>query len=148
MNHILTFIALVIAPMVYASDDPPPASSQAESAGGKATANTEGAAPASDAATESPDKHFVELSFGDITVKHRAKPRWPATGAGKKGTVCEVRMYVDATGKPERAVSACGLSQFERAASNAGMKWRFEPLLVDGKATPFTFKLRIKFAKK
>ena len=145
MNHFLILLALVISPMANASDDKAAVAPPAESTEQTETANTEGAAPATDDATASPDQVFVELPFESVTVKRRVQPTWPVTETGKKGTVCEVTMYVDATGKPTRAVSVCGLSQFEKSATAAAMKWRFEPHLVDGKPAGFKWKLQLKF---
>ena len=148
MKLLLTLIGLVIAPMAIASDDEAAAAPQAESTEETESAITEDAAPATDEATAAPDEDFVELTIDRVTVKRRVQPKWPAAGAGTQGTNCEVTMYVDAKGKPVRAVSICGLPQFEKSASAAAMKWRFKPHLVDGKPTGFKWKLKIRFSRK
>lgn len=145
MNHFLILLALVMAPMANAGDDKAAVDPQAESTEPTETANTEGAAPATDDATASPNEDVVELPIDRVTVKRRVQPTWPVTETGKKGTVCEVTLYVDTTGKPTRAVSVCGLSQFEKSATAAAMKWRFEPYMVDGKPTRFKWKLQLRF---
>lgn len=148
MNHLLTLIGLFIAPMAIASADEAASAPPAETTEQTETENTEDVASATDAAPPSPEEGFVELPINRVTVKRRAQPKWPAAGAGTQGTICEVTMYVDAKGKPVRAVSICGLPQFEKSASAAAMKWRFEPHLVDGKPTGFKWKLKIKFKRK
>ncbi len=63
-------------------------------------------------------------------------PRLPPT-YDAQGTVI-VELQVDETGCVRCAGPLAGGSEVMRgAAVKAAMKWRFEPLLVDGKAQPF-----------
>jgi len=148
MHHLIPAITLFLAPIAMADDNDAPAHPETNAPTEEASEAAEQPSPSADAATESTKAKYVDVSFGDVTATKKVTPRWPEAGKNLPhgGTVCEVTSFVDATGTPERAVSICGLWQFERAATHAAMKWRFEPHMVDGVATPFKTKLKLTFS--
>ena len=157
MKTVLAFATLVMSPLALAEDGPtaeepttetaPAEEAPAEEAPAEEAPAEE--APAEEApAEDSPDDGYAELSIEDVTTTRKVRPSFSYKSGQQYPAQCEctVTIYVGTNGKPERAESSCEDPRYEAASTKAGLKWRFKPHEVDGVATPFKMKLRLKYA--
>jgi len=85
-------------------------------------------------------------SMGALRAVKTPAPRHPeeARKAGLQGVVF-LDCTVGADGRVTDAVALRGDSPLSEAAVQAARNWRYEPLLVQGKATPFVATIQVSF---
>jgi TonB family protein len=90
----------------------------------------------------------VVVSADDLKQKlvHRIEPVYPerAKRQSLEGTV-RLRVAVDAEGRVEDVKILSGSPLFTRAAADAVRQWRYEPILVEGKAVPVAGEVTVTF---
>ncbi len=77
---------------------------------------------------------------GAVRVIHQEEPRVDEALLRRLGEVrCKVRIEVGADGVPERAEVVEAPDALREALVEAALRWRFEPVVVEGRAVPFTW---------
>ncbi len=72
------------------------------------------------------DRH-TEVRFDALAVRTTATARFPASVDDVDAHDCAMRVWIDASGRPERALPTHCDARFVHAASSALLDWRFEP---------------------
>lgn len=105
------------------------------------------ATPADPAPPADPPPRDVQLS--DLTVLERGRAEFPAAAIaqGIRNAGCQVRIYIDETGTPYRALPVLCDEVFVESAVAAAMAYRFAPLVVDGVAQKAKFNLLLVYAR-
>lgn len=98
-------------------------------------------APFSD--TEGP----LRVEHSQVTVKRQVPPVFPPEH--RPGSAdCVVELTINTKGRVEKAetveAESCPAA-FARNSETAGMKWRFEPFLVDGEPVVVVYPLKLSF---
>ena len=107
--------------------------------------STQDAAPAEAAEAATPEVHGSQ-----VFLKVRLTPVYPeaAKSLDLGETACPVRFTIDPRGVPTAVdVSECP-ELFRASAEGAAWKWRFYPYKVDGKPTPVSFVMVLKYVYK
>jgi hypothetical protein len=73
-----------------------------------------------------PDRH-AQVRFDVLEVHTDATARFPASVRDVDAHDCAMRVWIDAQGRPERALATQCDARFVDAASTALLAWRFEP---------------------
>ena len=86
------------------------------------------------------------IAIEPVEPKRRVSPVYPAK-AQRKGIEgsCQVRIFIDETGKPYDArIEQCP-EIFHESVTNAALKWRFKPMTDEGVASHAEYLLFLKF---
>ncbi len=88
-----------------------------------------------------------EVHWSAVKVTRQVQPRMPAAARsmGPQQVSCVVRMTIDTRGRVTRVDPVDCPVLFQTATTEAALKWRFEPMRVDGQALDASFLLTVRY---
>ena len=96
------------------------------------------------AASDQDESSFVQVKWHAMTPVKQTKPVVPPFAKLPRPIVCKLRYTVDSLGNTTEVAPVECPDAMQANAIKAGMKWRFEPVMVDGVATPVQFNMILK----